>query len=416
MKKIVFIIVYIYCSLQIVNAQWLQQNSGITQNLYDIKFINRYTGWALGDGGIVLKTTNGGTNWINIPNPSISAGGILSCVFPIDSNIVYVSGGHEVILKTTNGGANWIEIRNGPYGTGTGFESTYFINKDTGWFCGSMRVLRTTNGGQTFDDSAGIFWGSLHDMYFKDFNNGIICGDGVVFKTTDGGSNWYNTNVPTNSTYPMFLRFGVASGQYVCVSGMNSYGVYRSTDFASTWIKTDSIQLPGAYGMHFINKDTGFAGNGLNMLFKTTDGGYNWRQENTGVGGTAIITSVCFANDSNGWYVSLTGKIYHTTTGGQVLQITNNKEQITDDFKLYQNYPNPFNAETVIEFYVKRIGIYQLEVYDLLGRKIEELFSKQLKQGKYQYTYNAGKLSSGIYFYRLYSINSIKTKSFILIK
>ncbi|MBI5403920.1 MAG: T9SS type A sorting domain-containing protein [Ignavibacteriae bacterium] len=414
MKKITLIIVFIYYSLQITNAQWIQQNSGIQENLYDIKFINKNTGWTLGDGGIVLKTTNGGNNWINIPNPSISAGGILSSVFPVDSNVVYVVGGHEVILKTTNGGTNWIIIRNGPNGLGTGFRGVYFLNKDTGWVCGSMRVLRTTNGGLTFD-SAGIFWGSLADIYFKDFNTGIICGDGRVFKTTDGGMNWFNTNVPLQ-TAAMFLRLGVANKQYVCVSGMNAYGVYKSTNFATSWIKTDSLQLPGAYGMYFLNKDTGFAGNALNMLFKTTDGGYNWKQENTGTGVVAQITSVYFLNDSIGWYASCAGKIFHTTTGGQVMQITNSNEQIAKDFKLYQNYPNPFNSETTIEFEINQKGIFRMEVFDLLGRKIEALFIKQLNAGKYQYKFNANNISSGIYFYKISNSNSSITKTMSLIK
>jgi len=414
MKKLFYIMFFVCCSLQFVNAQWLQQNSGIQENLYDIKFINKNTGWTLGDGGIVLKTTNGGSNWIDVPNPSISAGGILSSVFPVDSNIVYVVGGHEVILKTTNGGNNWIIIRNGPNGLGTGFRGVFFLNKDTGWVCGSMRVLRTTNGGLTFD-SAGIFWGSLADIYFKDFNTGIICGDGRVFKTTDGGMNWFNTYVPT-SYAAMFLRLGVANKQYVCVSGMNAYGVYKSTNFATTWIKTDSLQLPGAYGMYLLNKDTGFAGNGLNMLFKTTDGGYNWKQENTGTGVVAQITSVYFLNDSIGWYASCAGKIFHTTTGGQVLKIANTNEQLADDLNLYQNYPNPFNSETTIEFEVKNKGIFSMEVFDLLGRKIEALFTKHLNTGKYQYKFNANNISSGTYFYRLSSENSIKIKSCILVK
>jgi photosystem II stability/assembly factor-like uncharacterized protein len=413
MKKTLFFLIIFHFSLIIANAQWLQQNSGTTQNLYDIKFINKYTGWALGDAGLVLKTTNGGTNWINVPNPSMSKP--LTEIHPVNSNIVYFVGAHSTYIKTTNGGANWIEIRNGPYGSGMGFESVFFLNKDTGWACGNMRVLRTTNGGQTFDDSAGIFWGSLHDMYFKDFNNGIICGDGKVFKTTDGGSNWFDTNVPTNGWAPMFMKIGIAEKKYVWVAGYNRAGVYKSTDFAISWNETDTVH--GADGIFFLNKDTGFIGGGLNSLFKTTNGGYNWWQENTGTGGTALITSVYFANDSLGWYVSLTGKIYHTTTGGQVLQIINSNEQIADDFKLYQNFPNPFNAETTIEFDIKKTDLYKMEVFDLLGRKVDILFSKQLKQGKYQFTYNGEKLSSGLYFYKIQFVDPTgRTGNFVQVK
>lgn len=49
-----------------VNAQWVVQPSGITSNLYDVEFINRYTGWALGDGGKILKATSGGVTYDSI--------------------------------------------------------------------------------------------------------------------------------------------------------------------------------------------------------------------------------------------------------------------------------------------------------------------------------------------------------------
>jgi photosystem II stability/assembly factor-like uncharacterized protein len=415
MKKIIFTLFIIHFSLLIANAQWLQQNSGTEENLYDIKFINKNTGWTLGDGGIVLKTTNGGDNWINIPNPSITAGGILSTVFPVDSNIVYVVGGHEVILKTTNGGINWIEIRNGPYGCGSGFESVFFLNKDTGWFCGSMRVLRTTNGGLTFD-SAGIFWGSLHDMYFKDFNTGIICGDGRVFKTTDGGLNWFNTDVPTNGIAAMFMKIGVVENQYVWVIGSNAAGVYKSTNFATTWSKVDSTM--GADGLYFINRNTGFLGGALNKVFKTTDGGYNWRREKTDTGVVvALITSMYFVNDSIGWYASCAGKIFHTTTGGQPLQITNISKQIIDDFKLYQNYPNPFNSVSSIKYQVLRSSNIKLVVFNILGKEVATLVNEKQLSGIYEVSFDCGNLSSGVYFYRLIADgNIIDTKKLTLIK
>jgi len=79
MNRIIFIIIFTYCSLPIVQAQWIAQNSGTNQNLYDIEFLNEKTGWAVGDAGVVIKTTNGGTNWLNIPNPSNQYGGLATC-------------------------------------------------------------------------------------------------------------------------------------------------------------------------------------------------------------------------------------------------------------------------------------------------------------------------------------------------
>ncbi len=106
MKKIILIILFILSSSNFTLAQWIQQNSGTNQNLYDIEFINEKTGWAVGDAGVIIKTTNGGTNWINVPNPSPVLSPNLWSVEPIDSNIVYVTSSGDFIMKTIDGGVN----------------------------------------------------------------------------------------------------------------------------------------------------------------------------------------------------------------------------------------------------------------------------------------------------------------------
>ena len=404
-------------------SQWIQQNSGVTVNLYDVEFINQYTGWAVGENGTVIKTTNAGENWIFVPNPTYGMGKILNSIHPIDSNVIYFVGAHSTLIKTTNGGINWIEIRNGPWGSGLGFRGVFMLNKDSGWFCGSFRVLRTTDGGQTFD-SAGIFWGSLADIYFKDFNTGLICGDGIVFKSMDGGMNWFDSNVPTHGHYYQFQKLAVVNDQYVWVIGGGNPPVYRSTNFAVTW---DSLTYIPAYPpsliycTHFSSENTGWAGGSFGYLYKTTNSGFNWLREETG-NDQRFWGSMWFYNDTIGWGVGGGGKINYTTTGGQTMvNIISTGNEVPNKFLLYQNYPNPFNNQTTIEFDIKENNIYSLEIYDLLGRKREELFNENLNNGNYKITYNASKLASGVYFYRLapMGLSSEKvsiTNKFLLIK
>jgi hypothetical protein len=70
-------------------------------------------------------------------------------------------------------------------------------------------------------------------------------------------------------------------------------------------------------------------------------------------------------------------------------------------FELYQNYPNPFNPTTNIDYQVPTSGLVTLKVYDLLGREIATLVNETKSYGRYHITFDAGKISSGIYFYRL---------------
>jgi hypothetical protein len=84
---------------------------------------------------------------------------------------------------------------------------------------------------------------------------------------------------------------------------------------------------------------------------------------------------------------------------------------------LAQNYPNSFNPTTTIEFTLAKDGLVTLKVYDLLGREVAMLVNKDLKAGVlHQVTFDASRLSTGIYIYRLQSGNNVLVKKLMIIK
>jgi len=414
MKKIILIILFIQCSINVTHAQWIQQNSGTNQNLYDIEFINDKTGWAVGDAGVVVKTTNGGMNWDYVPNPSNKYNGTLFSIQPIDSNIIYFTSAGDLIIKSTNGGSNW-EVLHFCGNCNSSITGLHFMNKDTGWFLGTNKVFRTYDGGNTLD-SFYAPWFTNADIYFKDINTGIFCGDGRVFKSTNGGMNWFDSNVPTIGVFYSFKKLAVVNNN-VWVSGSGNPPVYRSTDFCETWEVTDTIRNTGIYGLGFINNNTGFAGGGLNKLFKTTDGGFNWSLQQSDSNNLAFISSIRIVNDTLGWYCGGIGNIFKTINSGNPTLIFNNTS-FTDnkDYLLYQNYPNPFNSETNIEFDIKNTGNVNLEIFDILGRNVSTLINKKLQPGSYEINYDMSDMNSGVYFYKLSTENFSKTMKMLLIK
>ncbi len=396
-----------------VNAQWIAQNSGTNENLYDIEFLNEKTGWAVGDAGVVIKTTNGGANWINVPNPSAMYSPNLWSVLPIDSSIVFVTSGKDLIMKTFNGGLNW-QILNYCPSCNSGMKKAFFLNQDTGWFLGANKVFRTYDGGNSLD-SFYAPWFTNYDIYFKDINNGLFCGDGRVFKSNTGGESWFETNVPVGGTFYMFQDLGVSNNN-VWVVGSSS-PVFRSTDFCESWEIITPGQQIGGYTIHFVNNNTGYIGRSLNNLIKTTNGGYSWYQQQTDPNSLAFISSIAFSNDTIGWYSCAVGKIYKTTTGGQwITNISSIDVELPNSFSLGQNFPNPFNIQTKIHFEILERDKYILEVYNTQGKKIQEIFNRIFETGKYNFIYNAETLSSGVYFYKLNSKNFSLAKSFILLK
>lgn len=101
--------------------------------------------------------------------------------------------------------------------------------------------------------------------------------------------------------------------------------------------------------------------------------------------------------------------------------ITQLNTNVADDYKLDQNYPNPFNPSTKIKFDIaagdrNSDAMVKLTVYDQLGKEVSTLVKENLSPGSYEYSWNAGNLAGGIYYYTLTSGNFTDTKKMILIK
>jgi len=87
-----------------------------------------------------------------------------------------------------------------------------------------------------------------------------------------------------------------------------------------------------------------------------------------------------------------------------------------DEFVLYPAYPNPFNPTTNIEFSIPKSGFVTLKVYNILGEEVATLVSKKLTAGKYKYDWDAGRLASGVYLYRIQSGDYFDVKKMILLR
>ncbi|HET8866512.1 MAG TPA: MXAN_6640 family putative metalloprotease, partial [Gracilimonas sp.] len=89
---------------------------------------------------------------------------------------------------------------------------------------------------------------------------------------------------------------------------------------------------------------------------------------------------------------------------------------LPDSYQVYQNYPNPFNLTTNINFELPRRSFVELEVYDMIGRKVQTLANENLEVGFYSIPFNARGLSSGVYIYRLRIDEMVYTKKMTLVK
>ena len=92
------------------------------------------------------------------------------------------------------------------------------------------------------------------------------------------------------------------------------------------------------------------------------------------------------------------------------------KIPVPEKYSLSQNYPNPFNPTSTIKYELPKDGLVTLRVYDILGRVVAELVNEQKQAGFYQVDFNASKLASGIYIYRISVNDFVRVKKMVLIK
>lgn len=89
---------------------------------------------------------------------------------------------------------------------------------------------------------------------------------------------------------------------------------------------------------------------------------------------------------------------------------------LPSEINLKQNYPNPFNPSTKIQFNLPIQSQVQLDIYDILGRKIITLVSEELTAGTHTYQWDADRNASGVYIYRLITTDGVITKKMTLLK
>ena len=275
-------------------------------------------------------------------------------------------------------------------------------------------MLRTTNGGDTFDSS--FVPTTFYDVYFKDNLNGLLAGQtGNLFKSTNGGIAWFQINVMGEAAEFFDLTF---IGDTGWIAGWQNRKVYRTTNFGASWDSLSRVtpepDIWHATSLFFSSLNTGWICGGAGNIWRTTNGGFNWFKQvtpsNFGYGG------IYFVNDSIGWSLGNSGLIVHTVTSGQIVGIGSLINVKPQEYSLLRNYPNPFNPITKIKFGIPQKNHVLLTVFDAIGKHISTLINEVVVAGEHEVEFDARTLPSGVYFYSLNVDNVITTKKMILIK
>ena len=184
---------------------WEIQTSKVDNPLQGIHFVNKDVGFAVGANDTILSTKTGGRTWKVLQGGIIGAVGddeatMYNAIQFLDESTGWIAGVHvvpqisqnSVIQKTTDGGQSWV---NQETGTEDVLEDIFFVDDKHGWAVGENGlILYTSNGGDKWTAQASGTEETLRSIRFADkFIGWAVGGDlgvGVIVHTNNGGKNW----------------------------------------------------------------------------------------------------------------------------------------------------------------------------------------------------------------------------------
>ena len=414
-------------------TEWEKISSPTDKLLKHVFFTDSSTGWCAGKDGVIFHTTDGGYNW-TMQNSTVST--FIVDLFFLDASLGWALTLRDTppfgttILKTTNGGDDWIASN---YPEDNVFmNAVFFFDSLNGWMGGS-KIAGTTNGGITWED-ANIDSGFVSNLPVLNFNFysrqfGYACGGfidlaGVIWRTTDFGLNWSSVGVSPDQVFDMFILDSLnaltLSGD---PEGFFGIGNVHTADAGISW-SFEELPLFGlAFAIDFRTDNEGWSASGPKFFF-TSDRGGTWVEKLTP--DSAVIYDLTFTDSTKGYAVGENGIILKYS-----IETEDTNNFIPTSFKLYQNYPNPFsggggsalggNPGTRIKFTIPFVEtghtmVVQLKVYDILGNEIAVLVDEEKPAGNYEVDFGGSGLSNGVYFYRLSADGFIQTKKMILLR
>jgi photosystem II stability/assembly factor-like uncharacterized protein len=282
-------------------TNWTVQQANASP-MYDVKFNNSTTGFAIDSKGYVWSTTNSGTNWTSTLLPITTTFGsttIATRQIDISSGNYIIVGDAGNIFKSTNSGSSWTD--KGSAVSQQQLRKIFFKDDNNGWTgecptSGNSNLLQTTDGGQTWT-VLYTFPNPIYSISMPTSTTWYIgCSNNTIYKTTDGGSTFSSLTQPLSGVTFWFIGFADANNGY---AGGSSGKVIKTTNGGSTWTDISTAAGFGSnqiYEIAVIDPNTIYlAGLGA-RLAKTTNGGTSFTAQSTGLAGAFFTLKFKDAN------------------------------------------------------------------------------------------------------------------------
>jgi photosystem II stability/assembly factor-like uncharacterized protein len=280
--------------------------AALADGLLSVSSPNGTDVWAVGNGGIILRSFDAGATWGSYPLDTVTLRAVSA-----NGSGVMAAGNGGVFHRSTDAGGSWsTSVING----GVTVRALAFPDPSHGWACGDNGTIAvTTDGGASWNGQASGTSSALTALWFADSLTGYAAGNGgTLLKTVNGGGTW--NVLPTGSSSDLTGISG--RGLTVYLTGAREF-CRKSTDGGAGWLPlnfhTDSRSDVG--GVFAVAADTAFFIGGGGYIRSTRTGGtsYAWGQH----GMHAPLSAIVMAGGTTGWAVSdRNNAVLRTTDGG----------------------------------------------------------------------------------------------------
>lgn len=417
MKKFT-ILILLLCTMPFF-GQWVQQNSGVTVGLNDVFCITEDIVVVVGNEGTILKTTNGGTTWVQ--KTSGTTYNLFKVEFPT-ANVGYAIGsqnsGGSLLLKTIDGGESWntIDLSNVVY-----IKDISCVNENIIYMIADSFIKKSIDGGNTFTTQSIISSQSIFKIQFLNLLIGYSIGgqyddqsqENKIYKTIDGGITW-SIIIDNSAKAFYFIDENIGfiststSGLTRTIDGGNNFQLlsYHMDDK-----KVFSLNENVVWSIENRQLLCGCPNFCISKI-DTTQTEANYEIINCGIGATTTNTdgilfeSIDFANETKGYVVGNGGAIYKNSTG--TMEILNVDK--LNSLNIIKIYPNPTTDKITINFKEIVINPITIEIKDSLGKHIY----KKSFFGENDLIVNTSTFSKGIYFVSILSNDKKQTQKLII--
>lgn len=307
---------------------------------------------------------------------------------------------------------------------------TYHGNSDVPWkFYYLYKINKDGN----------VIWhqeikGDLPRKIMFDKNSNILVGthgDGKIFKyDPDGVLLWSfeleslftdmkvdgNNNILVSGYFGYLTTKITSEGKVVWRSQFNSPEDLRDYATCLCLDKDNNIYVTGS--------SNDMVNNGICYTIKySPEGEMLWKHRFDDTTGMFEDPRNIYLDDSNNVFIC--GQIAHPASGWDIYfmkikqkigTLVNNDGNLPARFTLNQNYPNPFNPSTTISYSIPKQSYVEMKIFDMLGREVSALVSKEQSAGEYKVQFDATSLPSGMYVYSIVAGEFRSSKKLLLIK